>query len=204
MVAGLATLPNGFADPVFQSQAVFRKVLDALACPARPVALEMNVEAPSSLSSAQAAVLLTLADQETPVWLSPSCNTETTQVWVRFRCNAPLAVAPDKASFAVMTVEDLGAMQTGISAFAQGTLSYPDRSETLLVEVPDLSGGPILRATGPGIEREARLSPRGLPDGIVGGQWAQNQARFPCGVDLILTCNNRILGLPRTIQLTRS
>jgi alpha-D-ribose 1-methylphosphonate 5-triphosphate synthase subunit PhnH len=61
-MAGTALLDGGFTAPVFQSQAAFRLVIDAMAQPGRIVDLGHSVQAPAPLEPAAAAFLATLAD----------------------------------------------------------------------------------------------------------------------------------------------
>jgi len=52
---------------------------------------------------------------------------------------------------------------------------------------------------GPGIETCSVITPQGLPDNF----WiwmALNQAQFPLGVDIILTCGTAMIGLPRSVE----
>jgi alpha-D-ribose 1-methylphosphonate 5-triphosphate synthase subunit PhnH len=78
--------------------------------------------------------------------------------------------------------------------FAIGTAEYPDRSATLIVEMPELVAEGA-RLTGPGIETEAHLS---LPE-IAAFQ--ANRARFPLGFDCFFTCGERVAGLPRSTRV---
>ena len=66
MSAGVS-LP-GFEDPVRDAQVTFRAVLDAMARPGRLHHAGQNLTAPAPLDRATAAVLLTLIDNETPLW----------------------------------------------------------------------------------------------------------------------------------------
>ncbi len=59
-------LTGGFADPVFEAQAVFRKVLDAFARPGTVVAIPDMVRAPAPLHTPAAAFLCTFAEEGTP------------------------------------------------------------------------------------------------------------------------------------------
>ncbi len=62
-------ITGGFADPVFNGQAVFRAVMDAMARPGSIHHLPELAQPPSPLSASAAAVALTLCDQDTPVFL---------------------------------------------------------------------------------------------------------------------------------------
>nr|QQZ51937.1 phosphonate C-P lyase system protein PhnH [Phenylobacterium glaciei] len=86
--------------------------------------------------------------------------------WMRFHCGAPLTEDPKAAAFALIT--DL-ASSPALTAFNMGDAKYPDRSTTLVVQLPALEGGPQVELTGPGIKTEMTLSLAGLPDGF----WAQ-------------------------------
>lgn len=62
-----------FQEPVRDAQAVFRAILRAFAYPAGPVPCPVLPASPhAALSPALAAVCMTLMDQDTPLWLSPS------------------------------------------------------------------------------------------------------------------------------------
>ena len=190
-----ALLP-GFADPVLGGQAVFRAVLDALARPGRPVACPEPVAAPAPLGRAMAAAALTLVDFDTPVWLDPALAIPAVQSFLRFHTGAPLVADAAAASF--VFVADLAALPR-LGRLALGEDSYPDRSATLVVEVPALDGTAMGRFTGPGIATAEPAGVVGLPSWFR-EDWAANGAAYPLGVDLLFTCGDRMLGLPRTTR----
>ena len=98
-------LSPGFADPVADAQACFRAVLDAMARPGRVHAVS-GVSAPAPLCDAAAAVLLTLTDHETPIWLD--ADADAARGWIAFHTGAP-AVGAALASFAMaLNLPDLG------------------------------------------------------------------------------------------------
>lgn len=189
-----AVIGVGLADPVFDSQRVFRATLRAFANPGRPLALACAPEPPSPLMSASAAFLLSILDFETPLWIQqPSGALDD---YLRFHCGMPLLNEPGLARFAVLT--DAAAMPN-LSTFDAGSAEYPDRSATLVVQVPRLSGGRRVRLSGPGILEPVCVEPAGLrPD--FWGQWQRNTAGFPCGVDVLFVCGGALLGMPRTTK----
>jgi alpha-D-ribose 1-methylphosphonate 5-triphosphate synthase subunit PhnH len=190
-------LAGGFADPVFESQSVFRAVLAALSRPGRAVDCASTVVCPSPLSSGAAAIVATLVDASSALFLDPALAGGAVPAWITFQTGAPIVSDPEKAAFAV--IGDPLAMPD-FAAFAQGSAEYPDRSTTLILEVDRLEGGAELILKGPGIKDLARISPHPLPVDFPARMRA-NRALFPRGVDLLLVAGTRILGLPRSTRV---
>lgn len=184
---------GGFADPVFDAQAVFSAAMAAMSRPGTILDLGARAAPPTPLSPAQGAILLALCDADTPVHVESA--SEALSAWLGFQTSARLC-APSEARFAVAAHFDEASLQD----FSLGTLTYPDRSATLLVEVGSLETGRALRLSGPGISGNVIVHVAGLGDGFVAARRA-NRALFPCGVDLILTCGSKILGLPRSTSV---
>ncbi|MFA5123154.1 phosphonate C-P lyase system protein PhnH, partial [Zavarzinia sp.] len=183
----------GFARPVFQAQAAFRAVLDAMSRPGRIHRLAEPATAPAGLSPAAASVLAALADGDTPVYLG--CSGAAAQAFVTRALGAP-RVALGEAAFAVVTAADL----LPLDRFAPGSESYPDRSATVIVEVTALGRGTTYRLRGPGVQGTAELAVEGLPAGF-GAAWMVQRAGFPTGVDLVICCGDRLAALPRTVAV---
>ena len=189
-------LSPGFPDPVFGAQGTFRALLSAMAHPGRIVSVGSDLEPPPPLSRAAGAVLLSLADFETPLWsdLAPSHPVFS---WLRFHTGCPCTQEPAGASFALVTAPR---SMPPFSAFSQGTDEFPERGATLLLEVSSLAAGSGLRLIGPGIAAENRLGVGGLPEAFP--RWLrENGAAFPRGVDLVLTCGAALAAIPRTTRL---
>ena len=191
-------ITGGFADPVFNGQAVFRAVMDAMARPGTIQPVAALAQPPLPLSAAAAAVALALCDHDTPVWLDAGLqNTAAVASWLGFHTGAPPANTPADAHFAL--VADPASL-IALENFAQGTQEYPDRSTTLILQVSSLASGENLLLEGPGIERAAMIAPAPLPRHFV-EQWKQNRGRFPRGVDLILAAPEGVACLPRTTRI---
>lgn len=190
----LSRMQPGLADPVHDAQRCFRTVLEALSHPGRLHTLPVDVEHPAGLSPAQAAILLALADYDTPVWLPLASRNGDAGRYLRFHCGCPLVDAPIDAHFVVLDgLSTLPALDT----LRLGDPAYPDRSATVLVDVPALQADGPLKLRGPGIRDTQALGVAGWTPAT--SAWlADNHARFPLGVDLILSCGDRIVGLPRT------
>lgn len=184
----MSGLSGAFANPAPEAARAFRAALRAMA---RPGSIEPIVGAapPAPLSPAAGALLLTLADPETPLHLAGAWDCEAVRGWLTFHCGAPL-VSAEAAMFAVGDWESL----RPIARFAVGTAEYPDRSVTLIVEMAALEPSGA-RLTGPGIEREARLS---LPEIDA---FRANAALFPLGLDFYFCAGGMLAALPRTTRV---
>jgi alpha-D-ribose 1-methylphosphonate 5-triphosphate synthase subunit PhnH len=184
----------GLADPVLDSQRIFRGVLDAMSHPGRIVALGGDDAVPGPLHPATEAVCLALVDFETSLWLDPAGRTADVMAHLRFHCGCSIVDEPASARFAVVADPE---RMPDLDRFDAGTDEYPDRSATIIVQVDMLSAGVGRRLTGPGIESEVRLDAPGLPERFWEGLRA-NHGRFPRGVDVLLTAGSRLAALPRT------
>lgn len=181
-------LSGGFADPAHDRARAFRACLEAMARPGRVQTITGAIP-PAPLSAAAGAVLLTLADETTPIFLGRGHDTEAVRKWIAFHCAAPIVGAED-ATFAVGIWEDL----RPVSQFAVGTAEYPDRSASLIVECEDFDRDTV-RLSGPGIETsQTALLPE--TDAFV-----QNAAMFPLGFDSYFAAGNEIFALPRSTKV---
>ncbi|HEX7913444.1 MAG TPA: phosphonate C-P lyase system protein PhnH [Paraburkholderia sp.] len=192
----LSTLTSGFTDPVHDTQAVFRTLLDTLSRPGTVGVVEdVLPEARAAHAELAAfAALLTLCDYATPVWLAQADTALGSAL--RFHTGAPLADEPEQAAFAY--IHDAVALPP-LERFAPGTAESPEQSVTLLIRVDALSGGAPVVLSGPGIQHTTTIAPVGLPERF----WRERAALaplFPCGIDCYLVCGTRLIGLPRTTQ----
>lgn len=193
--AGL--LVPGFEDPVDRAQRVYRKLLGAMAGPARVVTLDTGLEAVTPLSPASLGIALTLFDVDTPLWLDPAADRPGVRDNLRFHCGCPVVAAPGESAFALVADP---ARMPALAAFRSGDDTFPDRAATLIIQVPAFDTGERFVLTGPGIERRTILVVAGLP-GDFAAQWAANGALYPAGVDVILTAGDRVAALPRSIRM---
>jgi alpha-D-ribose 1-methylphosphonate 5-triphosphate synthase subunit PhnH len=192
----ITALAHGLTDAVHDSQQAFRQVLDALA---RPGSVKhVGPALPGvALGGAMARLLLSLCDDETPVWWQS--EDATLASWLRFHTGAPSTVQPHEAAFAVLA-DAQGCLS--LADFCAGTDASPEYSTTVLIELPALTGGPVVQWSGPGIQTVQSVALQGLPSNFW-GQWQANHAAFPQGVDVVFTCGESALGLPRTTRVSR-
>ena len=215
-----------FAQPVFDSQRTFRELLQAMARPAVPRPLPVLPPAPAPITPAAMAILLTLCDATTSVWLQQP--DEEAIRHLRFHAGIKLAQQPREADFALIT-DPLSMPPLG--AFAHGDLRYPDRSASLILQVAAFDSSPCAqgeagrgcsdvassqewatppqpspansggsRFGGPGIRDSATLA----IDGLAHDFWQQRAAlaeQLPLGIDLYFVAAQQIVCLPRTTRM---
>jgi len=184
-----------FAHPVFDSQRNFRELLQAMARPVVPRLVPVPAAAPAPILPATMAVLLTLCDADTALWLQQP-NDEVAS-HLRFHAGVRLVQEPADADFALITEPS---SMPPLSRFAHGELRYPDRSASLIVQVDGFDNNAGRCFAGPGIRDVKQLAIEGLPAGF----WQQRaamSAQLPLGIDLIFISGERMVALPRTTRV---
>ena len=195
-----AQLPgfSGFGYPVFDAQLTFRAVMNATANPGRIEELSLVPDMPRLLAVSLAATALALIDHDTPVFLDRAfASHQDIAASLSFHTGCRFIGDASRAAFALIgdpgnTIE--------LSCFAQGTLEYPDRSTTLLLQVERLGTEAAMRLRGPGIPGFRTLSAAPLPSNFT-HELRANRERFPQGVDLLLCCGTRLVALPRSTRV---
>ncbi|MDU7822567.1 MAG: phosphonate C-P lyase system protein PhnH, partial [Klebsiella sp.] len=109
---------------------------------------------------------------------------------------APLVEQPQQATFAVAS-DSISAEQ--LNVLSAGAVVAPETGVTLVVQLASLRGGRMLRLTGAGIAEERMIAPQ-LPECII-EELTERPHPFPLGIDLILTCGERLLAIPRTTHV---
>lgn len=188
---------DSFPDAtVHQSQQVFRAVLDAMSRPGKIQQVDASKAAfAAPLSTAAAEVCLALVDFEVTLWLDETAAGAAKDI--AFHCGCSMTSESQQAQFAVIAnaahLDDFG-------AFAIGTDEHPEHGATVIVEVSGLEENKGQALSGPGIDGVTHLEVSGVQSGF----WAAlagNRALFPCGIDLILTCGERLAALPRSVRV---
>jgi alpha-D-ribose 1-methylphosphonate 5-triphosphate synthase subunit PhnH len=190
----------GFRDPVFDSQAVFRAVMNAMARPGHIETITTPLSPPAPLNVAADASCLALADFETPIWLSAALKADSqVEDYIRFHCGASVVTHSEQAAYALV---DIRSDALDLASFAQGTLEYPDRGATVILICDTLSQAKKMAISGPGLAGEAGFGFSPMPADF-SIEWQKNRAGFPLGVDLIVTSANHITCLPRSARIIR-
>jgi alpha-D-ribose 1-methylphosphonate 5-triphosphate synthase subunit PhnH len=191
-------LALAFADPPRATRAVFRQLMEAMARPGQVRPLALDLVAPAPLGAPAAALALTLLDYETPFWLDPPlAAAPELREWFKFHTGAPLTADCAAAVFAFAADP---ARCPPFEAFSPGSLEYPDRSTTLVLQVEGFDRGEPLLLAGPGIASTQRFCAAPLPQDFR-TRLAANRALFPRGIDLILASRDAVAALPRSIRV---
>ena len=177
------------------AQHSFRRLLKAMSEPGVIVALHQLKRGWQPLNIATTSVLLTLADNDTPVWLSAPLSNDIVSQSLRFHTNAPLVSQPEQATFAVTDERFPANSLTPCPPHRRCAGSGCNAD----LQVASLSGGRMLRLTGAGIAEERMIAPQ-LPECIL-YELTERPHPFPLGIDLILTCGERLLAIPRTTHV---
>ncbi|MFQ9949109.1 MAG: phosphonate C-P lyase system protein PhnH [Escherichia coli] len=140
--------------PVQDAQRSFRRLLKAMSEPGVIVALHQLKRGWQPLNIATTSVLLTLADNDTPVWLAAPLSNDIVNQSLRFHTNASLVNQPEQATFAVQMRRSPASSSTPFPP----ALPLPEAGATLILQVTSLSGGRMLRLTGAGIAEERMIA----------------------------------------------
>jgi alpha-D-ribose 1-methylphosphonate 5-triphosphate synthase subunit PhnH len=188
-------LPAGFSNAVVAAQATFRAVMEAMARPGSLHRVGAEVGVPHGLMPATAALSLTLFDHDTPIWIDDQLG--GIAPWIRFHTGAPITADPADAGFALAS--DAAALPE-LERFALGTPEYPDRSTTIILQVPSLVVGRSYQLRGPGIDGVATLCIADSAGDLI-DRLTINAVLFPRGIDLVLVHDDTIIAIPRTTRL---
>lgn len=183
------------------SSRIFRTILDAMAKPGHVLQFHPTDESPAPLSGNVAAIIQTLCDFQSAIWLGKGFANDGVQRFIKFHTGAPFTDVPAAAGFALLSAN---AAMPKLSEFAQGTHEYPDRSTTLIVQVDGFTNSDV-GLSGPGLKAPASFGAKGLTPEF----WRQmitNSQQYPLGVDAIFVSTDALACCPRStrIQLKES
>lgn len=191
-------------DIVFDSQAIFRTVLDAMARPGTVGLLTaLDPRCPLPDFRPLAAVARTLLDHEVTFAVNPEESLSNTVELSRYlgAATGSRLTAPDEADYVIAR----GPLPRGLLAsLKRGTLAFPDEGATLLILAPDFAttiGALPVTLSGPGVPGTLATHLTGLSAENLAERRVAN-AEVPRGVDLLLVDpTGRVLCLPRTTKV---
>jgi alpha-D-ribose 1-methylphosphonate 5-triphosphate synthase subunit PhnH len=187
-------LPVAEEDP---APGTFQAVLSALEHPGVVVHLPKYNGSPWPLNSASTALLTTWVNPETPVW-TDLCWDSDPAAWLQQTCACSLVTEPCMAR--VVFVADPLRIPP-LKQFYLGEDDQLERSTTLILQVNGFSvpNGRLREVSGGGRSRQAR--PTGLPLRFW-SDWDDQRRYLPFGIDVVFTCADTLVALPRGLQLT--
>ncbi|OAF11879.1 carbon-phosphorus lyase subunit PhnH [Bradyrhizobium centrolobii] len=194
----IAEMPSGPGDKVLSAQSTFRSVMNAMARPASVQRIAALADAPAPMTPAMAAIALTLFDHDTPLWLDAQiAESPDVPRWLKFHTGAPVVHDCGMAAFALIAD---GGRLPALENFAFGSVDYPDRSTTVIVQAESLNAGCAYELRGPGIKGTATLQATIKPADLF-EQLRINEVLFPRGIDTILVADDAVVAIPRTTRL---
>ena len=188
----------GKDDEGLRAQRLFNALMRAMAEPGLIEKLAIPPGVPEALPRGLAAVAVTLADFETPLWLDEQLGSaDGVTRYLRFATGAPIVEDPARAAFALVSQ---AAAMPPFDCFSAGSDAYPDRSVTIVTEVQTWAAMQRFELTGPGIATARSFAAGPLPADFE-KRMAENRSLFPRGVDLVITFGDEVMALPRSTCL---
>lgn len=191
-----AQVVPGLANPVYDSQGIFRLLLKGMSEPGLIARLDDVHQYPLQLNAASYAIALTLFDQGTAIYLAPSLQHNEVIDSLRFHNSINLLQSSSHADFVICNESD----RPDLDQLNAGTEAYPDQSCTMIIQCDSFFKGIIYRASGPGIESSRKIRCSAF-NGSLLHQREKLSSLFPLGIDFILTCGNEFFCIPRTTRL---
>lgn len=175
--------------PESQNRSVFLALMDALSHPGRVCELDPSIGlSPHNMLPIGESLL----DLETSFYAS---NPELAQALTATAASHETPENGEYQFYPVLTHELLEQLGTA----PVGDMIYPDKGATLVIGCR-FNCGPTLTLRGPGIQSEETIQVNSLPVEL----WdLRNQKiRYPLGWDIFLVHDNKIIGIPRTTEIT--
>lgn len=188
-------------DMVFDAQAHFRVLLDAMARPGSIRVLnDVDIVPPQGLHRVSALVGFALLNGDVTFHVVSDGSEVADYLMVN---TASSVVSADEADFIFVK----GNVRTpAILAAKVGSLRYPEDGATVIVEVDKISdvacdGAVAVMLSGPGVLDTKTIYVVGLDVAILADFVSQN-AEFPTGIDMIFTdADDALSCVPRTAKL---
>ncbi len=181
-------------DPVHDTRNCYRRLVDAYSRPGTIQPLD-DITTP-----VDRAVLATLVDGETRLYSPDDALCEALASQGRLD-----AADLDEATI----VHSHGSTDGGVAEAPRGSLKEPSQGATVVYRIPTLAAGDVtlddaydgttVAIEGPGVPDRRTLT-AALPASEFEAI-AQAQSTFPRGVDVVLTTEDRLAALPRSIDL---
>jgi alpha-D-ribose 1-methylphosphonate 5-triphosphate synthase subunit PhnH len=186
-------------NEIFDAQAHFRLLLDSMARPGKINTLpEMDMLPPDGIFESTVLVCFALLNADVSFNVLDDPKEEISRYLLLNTSSAPDDFR--NANFVIMNGDSEG---EELNEMRIGTLSYPEDSGTVILQVERISeimleDAEAIILKGPGVDGEKGLFVKGLNRTILKNIREINM-EFPLGIDIILADSEyRIAGLPRT------
>jgi alpha-D-ribose 1-methylphosphonate 5-triphosphate synthase subunit PhnH len=181
-------------DFVFDSQRVFRLILEAMSNPARIVDIGKYADKLHGDTPALLAAALTLLDNEVSFNTCGNAGLADEIESLTLAANTPL----ESADF--IFVSEQGALENAIESAKCGTLSDPHKSATVIIQ-NDENTACRLTLSGPGINGQAEIPAAQTVKDAIDLRDAR-QDEYPQGIDLIFISKaGRLVAIPRLTRM---
>lgn len=182
-------------DEVFDSQKVFRRLLEAMANPGRRCSIRLQSEKLFGDAPAMLAVAMTLLDASVS-FCAPENPTLTEQILLLTHAKP---VSPEEADYLfVSSVDQLPAI---IENAKEGTLENPHASATIVFQSPSGQTGQKILLSGPGVDGQLITT---LPNVLAEAVRLRDEQdyEYPQGIDYIfLLPESELLCIPRLVRM---
>lgn len=182
-------------DEVFDSQKVFRCLLEAMANPGRRCSIQLQSEKLFGDAPEMLAVAVTLLDAGVS-FCAPENPTLTEQILLLTHAKP---VSPEEADYLFVTSVDQ--LPTVIQSAKEGTLENPHASATLIVGLTEGRDERTVRLSGPGVDGQL-ITP--LPNALAQAVQLRDEQdyEYPQGIDYIfLLPESELLCIPRLVRM---
>ena len=186
-------------DLVYDIQAVYRKVLNAMARPGKieNISSQCNkIEYNFNCYKSTNIVLLTLLDAEVSFCFNNNINLDDVEMINQITYSK--SKSADEADFIIIT-KDCDDIYEIMNKAKIGELRNPHRSATVIIEVDEMNNNEGIVLVGPGIKTTQKLKISN--DDLWKEIREKKNKEFPLGIDIILTDEKgNIACIPRTTK----
>jgi len=182
-------------DLIFDSQRIFRSLLDAMANPGRIITLpKIGIETPAA-NKYPLLLLMTLLDHEASFCVMGGDQTQVTE-YLKTNTGSKESGLGNSDFILVYGGSSCGLIQGA----RVGTLEYPDESATVIYDIDSIGAGEmgvLLELSGPGIAGKRKVGASGIEQTEIEDVLAMRD--YPLGLDLIFSdIAGRIVCIPRS------
>ncbi|MGP8321565.1 MAG: phosphonate C-P lyase system protein PhnH [Methanosarcinaceae archaeon] len=200
---------DGAFDVTFDSQDIFRSILDAMAKPGSVLRLsDINITPPVT-NRYPLLLLMTLLDHEVSFCISghDDVDSQDASEYVGLNTGSKESIIMDSDFILVCG----GSSHGSIRRAKQGTLEYPDESATVIYDIVSIedvkhergkedTGDLLLELSGPGIAGRCIIRINGMERAEMGDVLAVRD--YPLGIDMIFSDRNgNIACIPRSTSV---